>query len=303
MPLPPLLRLMRPQQWTKNAFVVAPLFFSGYLFDSARCVAALAAAVAFCGLSSLVYVINDLCDREADRLHIKNRARPIAAGTVSCGAALALAGLLAALTAALVLVSDPPATVRLSFALYLGINLAYSLGLKHVPLVEMILVSSGFVLRLQAGAGAIETVISGWMLACTSLVVLLLVALKRRADLQQGNDPGHHRRVLSAYSVTSLDLLAVFLAATAVATYVAFSMSADGRTRYGDLLPLTSAFVVVGVLRFLHIAMIEQGGDNPSETVTQDRILRLAFLAWACSFFVLIYANDAGLRSVAALTR
>jgi 4-hydroxybenzoate polyprenyltransferase len=285
-----LLELMRPHQWIKNLVVLAPLFFGKSLLEPDRLQGALSVFLLFCLLSSTVYVFNDIWDVEADRKHKKKSLRPLPSGAVSRAMAW---GLLAALAAAflvgfLVLVS-PSAALSQVFLFYLAANLAYTVGLKHVSIVELFFVASGYVLRLIAGAVAVGIVLSSWILVCTALGALLVVVGKRRADLTQLNDPEGARRVLQTYTLPFLDSLMVLLGASTLLTYLMFCVSEYGVLRYGSLVPLTAIFVAVGLFRFLQVVMMEGGGDSPSDLFVKDKVIAVAVLGWVGTFFLLLY--------------
>jgi 4-hydroxybenzoate polyprenyltransferase len=237
----PLLQLMRPHQWIKNLVVLAPLFFSNSLTEPDKLLGALSVFVLFCLLSSTVYVFNDIWDIQADRMHNKKRLRPLASGAVSKAMAW---GLLAALGVGFLvghlLLVPLSNNLALVFLLYVAANLAYTVGVKHVSIVEMFFVASGYVLRLFAGGLVIGIQLSSWILVCTALGALLLVAGKRRADMIQLDDPASARKVLETYTVPFLDSLMVLLGASTLLTYLMFCVSEYGQTRYGDLVPLTA---------------------------------------------------------------
>jgi decaprenyl-phosphate phosphoribosyltransferase len=283
------LRLMRVQQWIKNSFVLAPLFFSGSLTDPQKIGETLSAVVCFCLLSSAVYIFNDLCDVQADRQHAKKRYRPIASGAVPIPAAWALIGALLAAAGGLLLASGANHGLAAVLVAYLGINVAYSSGLKNVPLVELCLVASGFVLRLLAGGVAIGVELTSWILICTALVSLLMVVGKRRADLGQGNDPQFQRVVLRNYDCAYLDRLLIMIAGATLVAYLLFCTSPYGHDRYGEWVVLTGAFVALGIFRFLQIVTQEGGGDSPTSLVIKDRFMRWTLVAWIAAFGVIIY--------------
>jgi 4-hydroxybenzoate polyprenyltransferase len=281
---------MRPHQWIKNLVVLAPLFFGKGLLEPSKLQGALSVFLLFCLLSGMVYVFNDIRDVEADRRHKKKRLRPIASGAVSIAMAW---GLLAALAGALLvgfLVLVPPsAALSQVFLFYLAANLAYTVGLKHVSIVELFFVASGYVLRLIAGAVAVGIVPSSWILVCTALGALLLVVGKRRADMTQLNDPDGGRKVLQTYTVPFLDSLMVLLGASTLLAYLMFCVSEYGQLRYGSLVPLTAIFVSIGLFRFLQVVMMEGGGDSPSDLFIKDKVIAVAVLGWIGTFFLLLY--------------
>ncbi len=287
-----LVTLIRPLQWIKNGFVMAPVVFSGNLFVAEKFQDAVAATVLFCLLASAIYVLNDIKDAAADREHHKKRLRPIASGAVSVSTAWGLFGVLVVLViAGAVLLFESAYALWSVLALYTVINVSYSLGLKHVQLVEMFLVASGFILRLLAGGFATGIAMTNWILITTGLVALMLVAGKRRGDLAQGNDPDTQRRAMLGYDIRYLDALMVMLSAATLVSYVMFCTSEYGAARFGEWVVLTSVFVAFGVFRFLQIVIVQDGGDSPTHLVVRDPMMASAVLGWIGLFVILIYGD------------
>jgi 4-hydroxybenzoate polyprenyltransferase len=285
-----MLRLMRPLQWAKNAFVLAPLFFSKQLFQTDSLVRAVEAFVLFSLIASFLYIVNDWRDVEADRQHVRKRLRPLAAGTVSIGeAALMLAGL-AALVLAVLLVMQPGRSFLAVVALYVGSALSYSFSIKHVPLLELFVVASGYVLRVIAGSLAIAVEPSPWILATSGLVAFLIVAGKRRADMANNLDPTKSRQSLSGYTINYLDHIISIAAGMTILSYILFTVSDYAITRFhSQYLVTTSVFVGYGVLRYLKLIMIDDGADNPTELVVRDVGLLASVIAWAVTLLIIIY--------------
>jgi 4-hydroxybenzoate polyprenyltransferase len=282
-----LLRLARPRQWVKNAFVAAPLFFSPWAMNAANLAAVAAAVAVFCLLSSAVYVVNDWCDREADRLHPEKRGRPLASGAVSSAAAAVFAGAL--LAAAIALATPLPARFAGVAALYLALNLAYSLGLKRISILDVLIVAAGFVLRVDAGALAIGVAPSVWIVLATGLLALFLALAKRRDDLVRDVGEGH-RPSLAGYNLRFVDAaLAVVLGALLVC-YLIYTADAETVRRFGtDRLWLTAPFVVAGVLRYLQITLVEERSGSPTDAALSDRFLLATVAGWIATFALLIY--------------
>jgi len=283
-----LIRLARPKHWIKNAFVVAPLFFTPGAMNAANLQAVALAFVAFCLAASAIYVVNDWFDRAADRLHPEKRHRPIASGAVTGGAALILAVLLAAASVAAALTL--PALFQKLLAFYVVLNLGYSAWLKHVSLLDVLIVAAGFVLRVEAGASAIGIVPSVWIVVCTGLLALFLALAKRRDDLTGALDAAH-RKSLDGYNLRFVDTaLGVVLGALLV-SYVIYTTDANVIRRYGtDRLYMTVPFVVAGVLRYLQIALVEERAGSPTDLAIGDRFLLVCVLGWVAVFGYLIYA-------------
>lgn len=266
-----LLTLMRPRHWVKNAFVFAPLLFTGLYSSPSACLAAAAAAAAFCLASSAVYILNDLQDLERDRQHpTKALTRPLAAGTVSQACARLLLVLLLVGTVAAAL---PAPKVLGIIALYLGINVAYSFGLKHIPVVDIFCVASGFVLRVEAGAVALDVPVSDWMLVTTGCLALYLAAVKRRQELASSGVEA--REVLSRYSLSLIDRYAEHSATAALVFYGLFVT-----TTKPQLIP-TVPMVLFGMFRYWYVVDQHRMGESPTDALLTDTPLLMTVAAWA----------------------
>jgi len=284
-----LIQSLRPQQWTKNLFVLAALPFGLKLFDPAAVALALAAFVVFCALSGVVYLVNDLYDREADRLHPVKRLRPIAAGVLAPGAAATAAALIAggALLGA--------AAIGLRFAVasasYLALFYLYSRWLKHLVIIDVLSIAIGFVLRTYAGAVAIGVPVSDWLLVCTVLLALFLGLSKRRHELTllAGGAAGH-RRILDEYNPYLLDQMIGVVTASTLMAYIIYCTSADTVERFGTHnLVLTIPFPIYGILRYLYLVHRRDGGGNPSELLITDRPLLICVGLWGLVTTLVIY--------------
>lgn len=289
LPIPAPLKLLRPQQWVKNLFVLAGVFFAGQILHASRLLDALTTFVAFCLASSAVYVLNDLLDREADRLHPRKRNRPLASGTVSTSTAIALG--LACAAGALAIAAATSRELLVVLGVYGGINVAYSRWLKHMVLVDAFCVAAGFLLRLLAGTWGIGIPPSKWFVLCTFLLSLFLAFSKRYAErMDETQDASFKRAVVADYTPELLRvLLAVTLACTLM-TYGLYTMSPDtiqthGTTRMVYTLPF-AAFVM---FRYLFLVMARGYGENLSGEILRDRSLWGAGLAYVLAAgFVLL---------------
>ena len=283
-----MLRLARPRQWVKNAFVVAPLFFSPWAVNADNVASTMIAVVVFCLLSSAVYVVNDFFDREADRLHPETKFRPLASGEVTPAQGIVLAGFLLVLAAAL-----SAALLPGNFALFAGgyfvLNLLYSMRLKQVAILDVLIVAAGFVLRIDAGAMVIDVVPSVWISLTTGLLALFIALAKRRDDLVKTMS-NTHRASLAGYNLRFVDAcLAVTLGALLVC-YLMYTTDAETIRRFGtDKLWLTAVFVIAGVMRYLQITLVEERSGSPTDIVVTDRFLIVAVVCWAATFAFLIY--------------
>ena len=279
---------LRPRQWVKNLFVFAGLVFAQKLFTPSVW-PALGAFAVFCALSGSVYLLNDAADREKDRLHPDKKWRPIASGRLPAGTAVTAAAVLvvAALAGSLAL-SRPLAVVALAYAVLLG---AYSVWLKHVVIVDVIVVAIGFVLRAVAGAVAIDVGISGWLLICTVLMALFLALGKRRHEyLTLGEAAVRHRPILAEYSAGLLDQMIAVVTASTVTAYALYTMSPETVAKFEThLLPVTLPFVLYGIFRYLYLLYRKDLGGNPSELFLHDAPLLVNTFLWFLVVLVIIY--------------
>ncbi|OGL08954.1 MAG: phosphoribose diphosphate--decaprenyl-phosphate phosphoribosyltransferase [Candidatus Rokubacteria bacterium RIFCSPLOWO2_12_FULL_71_22] len=281
---------LRPRQWLKNLFVFAGLIFAQKLFTPAAWIA-LAAFALFCALSGAVYLLNDVADRDRDRLDPRKRARPIAAGRLGVGVALAAAAVLVA--GSLVAAAFLSRAFLATAVAYLVLLTAYSVWLKHLVIVDVIVVACGFVLRAVAGAVVIRVEMSGWLLICTILLALFLALGKRRFEyLSLGGDAVAHRPILAEYSPALLDQMIAVVTASTVTAYALYTMSPETVAKFHtQLLPATIPFVLYGVFRYLYLLYRRQLGGNPSELLLGDRALLLNALCWMLAVLLIIYGT------------
>ncbi len=287
------MRALRPEQWIKNGVVFAPLVFGLRLLEPAAILASLAAFAVFCAASSAVYLWNDICDLERDRGHPRKALRPIAAGEISVGGAAAMAaGLAGAGLAGGYLVAPELALVT---ALYLAVNLAYSLRLKHVAIVDVLLVAFGFVLRAVAGGSAISVSVSPWLVVCTFMVMLFLALGKRRAELAELAAAGAHRPASRGYTLELLDQMMTVVVAATIVSYCLYTLSPEVRSSFGVThLEMTVPFVVYGLFRYLQIVREGDRAENPSRALVTDRRILLTTLLWGGLVLLLLYAANGG---------
>ena len=282
------IRALRPEQWLKNGFVMSPLVFSGKALIWDAQWRTLVAFAAFCAVASAVYLMNDVIDREADRLHPRKASRPIAAGLISPGSALSVAAVLgAAGLGAGALAGTGVAAVLLS---YLALNVLYGTWLKNVVIVDVFAIAAFFIMRLVAGAAAISVRPSIWLLLCGGLLALYLGFAKRRHELVLLGGGSHtHRAVLANYSTPFLDQLSVVLLSVTVVSYIMYTLESDTARIVGsETLSYSTAFVLYGVLRYLYLVHRNEGG-NPTETLLTDRALMAAVVLWGVYCGAVIY--------------
>ncbi|MCF8150819.1 MAG: decaprenyl-phosphate phosphoribosyltransferase [Sulfuritalea sp.] len=278
--LPAWLRLLRPQHWLKNGFVFVGLLFGHAGADPVKLGQALAAFAAFSLLASAVYVMNDLIDREQDRLHPKKRQRPLAAGTVSVGAAMALGSI--CLLAGGIIAWRYAGSAPWIFLAYVVLNVCYSFGLKHVVILDVFIIASGFMLRILAGTLGLGIAPSQWLLLCGLMLTLFLGFAKRRAELDAlPVDSVSHRRVLEHYTAPMLDQFIGIAAAGTVISYALYTVSAETVALHGTRgLIVTVPFVLYGMLRYLWRLHRQGGGGDPVQELLTDPHLLLATIGW-----------------------
>jgi 4-hydroxybenzoate polyprenyltransferase len=287
-----LLKTLRPHQWVKNLFVAAALVFSRHLLDPAYQLRAAIAVLAFCMLSGAVYAFNDVRDVDADRLHPTKRHRPIAAGALAERTALIWAGVLAASALAGCLAVHWQLAAYA--AAYLVQNVLYSVRLKEVAFLDITLIASGFLLRVLAGAAAIQVPVSPWLLICTPLLALFLACGKRAHELawaEQTGRAGKTRAALAGYDLRVLRIGMLGLAALTCAAYVAYTL--DDRTVHffgTDRLVYSAPFVLLGIVRFLMLALWRPTEDSPTEAMLKDPWFLIDLAAAAASILYVIYA-------------
>jgi 4-hydroxybenzoate polyprenyltransferase len=281
---------LRPRQWVKNLFVFAGVVFGQKLLTPALG-AAFGAFVIFCGLSGAVYLLNDVADREQDRLHPEKRNRPVAAGRLSAGVAVMAAVVLIVVgLGASMLISARFALAALAYVVLLS---AYSAWLKHLVIVDVLVVAIGFVVRAVAGALAVQVAISGWLLICTILLALFLALGKRRHEvISLESAASQHRAILAEYSAALLDQMIAVVTASTVTAYALYTMSPETVAKFHTaLLPATLPFVLYGVFRYLYLLYQRHLGGNPSDAVLRDRALLLNTLLWMVSVLLIIYGT------------
>lgn len=283
-----LLRLIRPHQYLKNLFIFAPVLFAARLTEAQLLLTSLAAFCSFSLVASAVYVFNDLRDLEADRAHPVKRGRPLASGAVSPSEARALiVGLLAAgLGLSFLLL---PAATLVWTGVYILLNLAYSLGLKHVSLLDVTFIALGFVLRLFVGAAATGIELSVWITLTTFLLALFLALAKRRDDELIFLRTGQRMRQAGAgYNLEFINASLSIMAAVVVVAYTMYTLTPTAVEHFGtDRISLSVVFVILGILRYLQLTFVHQDSGSPTRIVMKDRFLQVVILCWA-GFFVAV---------------
>jgi len=284
-----LLRSLRPAQWTKNLLVFAGLLFGRRLFDPTAIARAFAAFAIFCALSGAVYLINDVADRDADRLHPLKMGRPIASGALRVPVALAAAGgiALAAVASAIAL----GWTFALVAGTYLALQVLYSGPLKNIVIIDVLTIAVGFVLRAAAGAVAVDVEISHWLLVCTVLLALFMALAKRRHEIVLlAGDARSHRPILGEYTPYLLDQMIAVVTASTLISYAFYTISPETEAKFGtQWLGLTIPFPLYGIFRYLYLVHQREGGGSPADLLLTDRPLLLCVALWAAAVALIIY--------------
>ncbi|HUF37848.1 MAG TPA: decaprenyl-phosphate phosphoribosyltransferase [Anaerolineales bacterium] len=283
-----LITSMRPKQWVKNGFLLFALIFDGKLVEASAVRTVLFGVVVFSMLASSVYLINDLSDLESDRQHPRKKLRPIAAGQLPIWTAWAavLLLLLIGLPAALLL--DPFFFWLCLF--YLATNLAYTHFLKHIAILDVILLAGFYVIRVGAGVSLVDVQrFSPWLYVFTTFLALFLGIGKRRAELfLMQQDAGNTRRVLEGYTLAFLDTLTIIVSGMAIMTYSLYTFSAPNLPENHSMM-LTIPFVIYGIFRYLYLVQVENSGEAPTEVLYTDRPLQVCVVMWAISVLTILY--------------
>jgi 4-hydroxybenzoate polyprenyltransferase len=280
---------LRPGQWTKNLLVFAGVLFARRVFDPVAVRRSLAAFAIFCALSGVVYLINDVVDRENDRQHPLKSRRPIAAGALSVVTALRAAFIIGVVAlAAAFAVSARFGAVA---AAYLALLILYSGPLKNIVIIDVLTIAIGFVLRAVGGAVAIDVEISHWLLVCTILLALFIALAKRRQEIVLLADGARsHRAILGEYSPYLLDQMIAVVTASTLISYAFYTISPETELKFGtQWLGLTIPFPLYGIFRYLYLVHQREGGGSPADLLLTDRPLLVCVALWAFTVALLIY--------------
>jgi 4-hydroxybenzoate polyprenyltransferase len=283
------LKLLRPSHWAKNLFLYIPLFFAGEIFNLQKVLELFIGFLAFSLIASSIYIINDYKDVEADKIHPVKCKRPIASGAVSKPAALVFFVLCVAIGALLAYYVKP----KFAFVvgIYLIINLLYSFGLKNISILDILILSAGFVLRVKAGGVAATVAVSEWLMIMVFLLALFMAIAKRRDDVlikaQSGQDM---RKASKGYNMDFMNVMLALVSAVIIVAYLMYTMAPETMARFATYrLYYTCLFVIGGLLRYLQITYVENNTGSPTKILYKDRFIQLTILLWVLSFYVIIY--------------
>jgi 4-hydroxybenzoate polyprenyltransferase len=280
--------LIRPEHWVKNLFLFIPAFFSGRLAEFSVLEHAFLAFASFCCIASAVYVLNDLADAPQDRHHPDKKNRPLASGAMNRQEAI---GTMAVLLAAGVAIAMRLNTETLLFGLlYIVINLFYTFSLKHIALVDVSLISLGFLIRVFTGGAATGIPISHWLIVLTFLLALILGLAKRRGEYLVATGGHSFRKALEGYNLPFLDTAMVVCSTVAIVAYLMYCFSPEVTTRIGsDKIFYTAFFVILGILRYLQLTLVYNKTESPTRALLRDHFLQIVLLCWVGVFAVLLY--------------
>jgi 4-hydroxybenzoate polyprenyltransferase len=284
---------IRPQEWIKNLLVFSGLVFSRSFFEHNYLLFSIGGFVAFCFISSGIYIFNDICDLEKDKIHPTKKNRPIASGNLNINIARIAMILLFVFGTTLALYLSFPFAIAI--AIYLSLSLAYSLGLKNAVILDVLIISSGFVIRAIAGALVLHVEVSAWLVLCTSMVALLVGFGKRRHELVLlEENAGSHRASLNDYSLQFIDSMMTICAGAAVVCYALYTMADDTISRFQTRnLLVTLPFVIYGIFRYLFLIHKRKQGGDPVQLLFRDKPTLLNLLLWIITVCLVIYLPKA----------
>ncbi len=284
------LRLMRPEQYVKNIFVFAPMFFGGALLNEGTWLNVGVAFICFCFTASSIYIVNDYFDIQEDRQHPIKKFRPLAADKVAIRNAFGLSALLVVVAIVLSLaVSSELTTILL---IYVFTNVLYSRWLKHIAILDINIIAFGFVLRLLAGSAASDIQPSIWILLITYLLTLFLALAKRRTDVVLASEGKEVRKNIEGYNLQFVDIALGLLAAILIVCYIFYCISPEVQQHYkSQLLYVSIIFVLNGMLRYLQLALVNQSTYSPTLVLLTDRFLQITMLAYLVLMSYLLYFN------------
>lgn len=288
------LKLLRVEQWVKNLFVFLPLFFSGKILDGDLFQKSIYAFIVFSITASCIYIINDYSDIESDKKHPEKKNRPLASGAISKTLAKIILASLVFVLIGLFFFGNAFLGINITkFATIIGfyfvMNLAYTFHLKHVAIIDVCIVSLGFVLRVLAGGYATGIFISQWAILLTFVLSLVLALGKRRGELINAQISGKTRKALDGYNVQFADIALSISVALAIVSYLMFTVTAEVQERFGIKVFYTVIFVVFAFLRYLQQTLVYNKTESPTKIIYKDRYIQITIVLWMISFLLLIY--------------
>lgn len=285
-----ILLLLRVKQYVKNLFIFLPTFFGLHFFDLGALSKNFIAFISFCFIASSIYVLNDILDIESDRKHPTKRNRPIASGRISKKKAIIIMTVLLLLGLAIALLLQN-LSILLFIGIYLIINILYVFWIKHIGIIDIFAIASGYVLRVLIGGAAGDIQINPWIIIMTFLLAIFLSFAKRRDDVLIMQNTGKViRKSINGYNLQFIDSALFITSAITIVAYLMYTISPETIARYntGDVY-FTTLFVLLGILRYLQITVVLKESGSPTEMLYKDRILQFSILAWIISFLIIIY--------------
>lgn len=282
-------KLIRVHNWVKNLFIFLPLFFAGNITDTAKLIDLLMAFLAFSQVAGAIYIFNDYRDIEKDKLHPEKRKRPLASGDVKIPVALTIMAMLVINGMFFAYLQHLHLVYILSA--YFLLNVAYTLVLKNLPIVDINCIAIGFVLRIVAGGIVADVFLSKWIIILTFLLSLFLALAKRRDDLLIFNTSGEKmRKAIDGYNLVFVDSAMVLMSAIVILSYIMYTVSEEVNARMNNqYLYLTSFWVILGIMRYMQLTFVEQKSGSPTMILLKDRFVQFVLLGWIVSFYFLIY--------------
>ena len=283
-------KLLRPHQWVKNVFVFLPLFFDRHMMDVEYLIPAIVAFFAFSFAASGIYCFNDIYDVEADRKHPKKCKRPVASGVISIPLAYSLMGLCFALSIAILLLGGNYIEYGI-IIFYVLMNIAYCVKLKHIAIIDVFVISLGFVLRVVIGGFATGIYLSHWIALMTFLLALFLAFAKRRDDVVLFEASGvKARKNVNRYNVAFMNQAISIVAGITMICYIMYTVTPEVMERFGSpYLYITSFFVLAGIIRYLQVTIVDLRSGSPTKVLLRDRFIQACIIGWVATFFVIIY--------------
>jgi decaprenyl-phosphate phosphoribosyltransferase len=284
-----IIKLMRPHQYIKNCFIFLPLFFASKITDITLFLNAAVAFLAFSLATSAIYILNDYQDIEDDRQHPRKKDRPLASGVITKPQALLIMTILF-ITGTTLMASVSFTAMNILLA-YLFMNVAYSFYLKHVSILDIAIIAAGFVLRIFVGSAVTDTPLSMWIVIMTFLLALFMALAKRRDDVLIYLDTGEKmRKVIDGYNLQFLDTAMAIMASVVIVAYTIYTTSTEVIARVqSEYLFLTAFFVIMGILRYLQIALVDKNSGSPTHIILKDRFMQITLIGWIATFVWVLY--------------
>ncbi|MGI5898082.1 MAG: decaprenyl-phosphate phosphoribosyltransferase [Candidatus Dojkabacteria bacterium] len=286
-----LLQLLRVKQYAKNLFIFLPSFFAMQFFNFELQIKNIIAFSSFSLLASTIYILNDILDKDTDRKHKKKKNRPIASGKISVPSAIIISVVILVCSFLLATLLNNN-YVYILMGIYLVTNILYIFILKHIGIIDVLTIASGYIIRILIGGAATNVTINKWIIIMTFLLALFLAFAKRRDDVLIMEETGKKiRKSIEGYSLQFVDSALFITSAITLVAYIMYTISAETIQRYdSDYIYITSVFVLLGILRYLQITMVTKDSGSPTEVLYKDKVLQLAILGWLLSFGIIMYA-------------